>query len=148
MATATRTHDKTAEHAWIRLMRVYHHIARRTATVMRNHDLSVSRFDVLNHVGAREGRTQQELADALFVTKGNICQLLDAMEADQLLFRRRQGRENHIYLTAAGNDLRQRTLADQQQLIDTSFEALTATETDQLLHLLRKLDRHLDTQEG
>ena len=37
---------------------------------------------VLNHAGNREGKTQQELADALMVTKGNVCQVLDGMEAE------------------------------------------------------------------
>ena len=67
--------------AWLRLARIYHKIDRRSAETMGRHGISVSRFDVLNHAGTPEGRTQQELARALLVTKGNITQLLDAMEA-------------------------------------------------------------------
>ena len=35
---------------------------------------------MLAKVGSTEGISQQELADALLVTKGNVCQLLDKME--------------------------------------------------------------------
>ncbi|HWV23619.1 MAG TPA: MarR family transcriptional regulator, partial [Thermomicrobiales bacterium] len=117
---------------------------RRTAEEMRPRDLSVSRFDVLNHAGAHEGRTQQELADALFVTKGNICQLLDGMEADKLLYRRRRGRTNLIYLTDEGRSLRQEALHEHERRITTDMSALSQDEQRTLLSLLRKLDKSLD----
>lgn len=130
--------------AWVRLLRVYHKMDRRSVDEMRRWSLSVSRFDVLNHAGATEGRTQQDLADALFVTKGNICQLLDGLEADGLLYRRRKGRTNHIFLTNAGRDLRERALVDHEARIAADMSALTTDEQQYLLRLLRKLDRSLD----
>jgi len=131
--------------AWLRLMRVYNKIDKRSADLMREHKLSVSRFDVLNHAGIREGRTQQELADALMVTKGNICQVLDGMEADKLLYRRRSGRTNHIYLTDEGRELRAQLVPTQEAAIEDAFSALDPEEQDTLLGLLRKLDRSLVT---
>jgi DNA-binding MarR family transcriptional regulator len=130
--------------AWVRLMRVYQKMNRRTAEEMRPRKLSVSRFDILNHVGVREGRTQQELANALFVTKGNIVQLLDGMEADGLLYRRRRGRTNLIYLTDAGRALREESLACHESRIADDLSALTPEEQTTLLTLLRKLDKSLD----
>lgn len=140
-----------SELTWIRLMRVYQQIDRHTAEIMKKHGLSVSRFDVLVHAGVREGRSQQELADAMFVTKGNICQLLDGMEAEKLLFRRRQGRTNHIYLTAEGNDRRRNALDEQLTAIKAAMSSLTDDEQEMLHTLLRKLDRSLvnsDTVKG
>ncbi len=130
--------------AWVRLMRVYAKLQQQAAQTSRRHGLSLSRFDVLNHAGVREGRTQQELAEALFVTKGNICQLLDGMEADGLLTRRRAGRSNRIYLTDAGRALRTTILADHERELGERFQALTAPEQETLLRLLAKLDRSLD----
>ena len=130
--------------AWVRLMRVYHKMNRRTVEEMRPRKLSVSRFDILNHVGVREGRTQQECADALFVTKGNIVQLLDAMEADGLLYRRRRGRTNLLYLTDAGRELRTETLAAHEARVTCDLSVLTPDEQETLLALLRKLDRSLE----
>jgi len=130
--------------AWMRLMRVYHKMDRRTADEMRARNLSVSRFDVLNHAGIREGRSQQELADALLVTKGNICQLLDGMEAEDLLYRRRKGRTNHIFLTDAGRALRDEAVRQHEARIGQDMSVLTNEEQATLLALLRKLDKSLD----
>lgn len=134
---------RTAELAWVRLMRIYQKLQRDAARVSQAHGLSLSRFDVLNHAGVRDGRTQQELADALFVTKGNICQLLDGMEADGLLRRRKEGRANRITLTERGRELRATILAEQQAALATRFTALSAAEQHSLHQLLTKLDRGL-----
>jgi len=128
---------------WLRLLRIYQKIDRRTAETMKTWHLSVSRFDVLNHAGTQEGRTQQELADALLVTKGNVTQLLDAMEADHLLYRQKEGRTNRVYLTDRGRDLRNASLRDHEAHICKEFSVLSVEEQETLLHLLRKLDRHL-----
>jgi len=130
--------------AWLRMARVYHKIDRRTAETMREHGLSVSRFDVLNHAGATEGRSQQQLADALLVTKGNICQLLDGMEADGLVERRRQNRTKRVFLTDKGRRLRSQLVRIQEEAIASDLSALSPEETRTLLHLLRKLDHSLD----
>lgn len=140
----TRT---TSELTWIRLMRVYQQIDRHTAEIMKKHGLSVSRFDVLVHAGVREGRSQQELANAMFVTKGNICQLLDGMEAEKLLFRRRKGRTNHIFLTDEGNERRRLALSEQLAAIDAAMSTLSTDEQHTLHTLLRKLDRSLASED-
>ncbi len=129
--------------AWLRLARVYHKIDRRTADTMRRHGISVSRFDVLNHAGSVEGRTQQQIADALLVTKGNITQLVDAMEADDLLVRCREGRTNRIYLTSAGRRLRRELVLAQERALAHDWAALDPDEVQTLLHLLRKLERSI-----
>lgn len=144
-ATPATSTPSTAVLAWLRLMRIYHKIDHRTAAVMKQWKLSVSRFDVLNHAGNKEGKSQQELADALLVTKGNICQVLDGMEADGLLYRRRSGRTNHIYLTDQGRELRATLVPTQEAEIERALSALTPEEQEQLLTLLRKLDRSLTT---
>lgn len=133
----------SSEIAWIRLMRVYLQMDRHTAEIMKQYGISVSRFDVLVHAGVREGRTQQELADAMFVTKGNITQLLDGMESDGLLYRRRRGRTNLIYLTEKGEECRKATMKDQLEAIETMFSVLSCDERELLGKMLRKVDRHL-----
>ncbi len=129
--------------AWLRLARIYHKIDRRTVETMRGHDLSVSRFDILNHAGTPEGRTQQELARALLVTKGNVTQLLDAMEREGLLERRREGRTKRIFLTADGRRRRAEVVAIQETAIAADLAVLDEDETRTLIRLLRKLDQSL-----
>lgn len=129
--------------AWLRLARIFAKIDRRTATTLRDWNLSVSRFDILNHAGAHEGQPQQHLAQSLLVTKGNITQLLDGMEADGLVTRRKCGRTNLVYLTDEGRALRTTSLIDHERRIEEEFSVLSPEEIDTLLTLLRKLDRSL-----
>jgi DNA-binding MarR family transcriptional regulator len=129
--------------AWLRLARVYQKIDRRTDEMMKGYGLSVSRFDILNHAGTPEGRTQQELAEALLVTKGNVTQLLDAMERDGLLERRRDGRAKRIYLTDTGRALRTRVVALQEAAIAAEFSALAPDDLESLARILRVLDRSM-----
>jgi DNA-binding MarR family transcriptional regulator len=131
----------------MRLARIFHKIDRLSACGMRCHRLSMAQFDVLTHVGARDGITQQQLADSLLVTKGNICQLLDRMESSGLLVRRQQGRANCLSLTAEGRKLYEEIVPAHETVIDRAMSTLTPREQTQLLALLRKLDRGLAGEE-
>jgi DNA-binding MarR family transcriptional regulator len=130
--------------AWLRLARVFAKIDRASSDEMRCRGLSLAQFDVLAHVGAREGVTQQELADALLVTKGNVCQLLDRMERSGLILRQQDGRSNRLFPTDEGRKLFDAVVPSHEDRIVDQFAALTAEEQTQLLDLLRKLDRALD----
>src|SRR5687768_7913163 len=91
--------------AWLRLVRVFQKVEQSSQEEMRQEGLTVGQFDVLAQVGAAEGATQQQVADALLVTKSNVCQLLDRMERAGLVERRQDGRMNHLYLTPEGRRL-------------------------------------------
>lgn len=130
--------------AWLRLARVFAKIDRTSADELRCRGLSLAQFDVLAHIGAREGVTQQELADALLVTKGNVCQLLDRMERSGLIQRQQDGRSNRLFPTEAGRDVFRAVVPSHEDRIVDKFGSLTADEQTQLLHLLRKLDHALD----
>ncbi len=130
--------------AWLRLARVYSAIDRRTAQFLRQFDLTTAQFDVIAQVGAREGLTQQELADALLVTKGNVTQLLDRMEERGLIERRAaSGRRNALYLTKAGWALNRRAVPAQEAMIASLFEPLDVEDRIRLGALLRRIDRAL-----
>jgi DNA-binding MarR family transcriptional regulator len=133
----------TAVPAWLRLARVFQKVDRASVEHLRQWDLSVAQFDVLAQVGSAEGQTQQEVADRLLVTKGNICQLLDRLERNGLIVRRQEGRANRLFLTPKGRQLYARVVPAQEALIAESLSPLTADEQRQLLALLRKLDHAL-----
>jgi DNA-binding MarR family transcriptional regulator len=135
--------------AWLRLARSYQQIdgesARHFAAVelAGSGRLSTGQFDVLAQVGAREGLSQQELADALLVTKGNVSQLLARLERTGLVERRIDGRRNCLWLTQQGRVLYEQLVPAQEALIASLFGMLSVDEQLQLLGLLRKLDRGL-----
>lgn len=130
--------------AWLRLARVYQKMDHHVEEQCRCHGLSGAQFDVLAHVGASKGMTQQELATSLLVTKGNVCQLLDRMERSDLLVRRQEGRANRLFLTEKGQALFGEIVPRHESFIAQRLGALSSEEQVQLLGLLRKLDRALD----
>jgi DNA-binding MarR family transcriptional regulator len=125
-------------------MRVFQRVDRDSGEHLRAWDLGVAQFDVLARVGAAEGIVQQELADSLLVTKGNVCQHLDRMEGRGLILRQREGRNNRIFLTEEGRRLFDEVVPAHEALIVERFSALSSAEQERLHELLRKLDRVMD----
>ena len=129
--------------AWLRLARVFQKVERASGEHLRAWDLSVAQFDVLARVGASEGVVQQELAESLLVTKGNVCQLLDRMEERGLILRRKEGRINRLFLTDKGRRLFDEVVPAHEAMVSELFAELSRGEQEQLHELLRKLDRAL-----
>ena len=141
------THHETlrtpAVLAWLRMARVFQKMERASTEHLRQWDLSVAQFDVIAQVGTAGGITQQELADRLLVTKGNVCQLLERLERRGLICRHQEGRANHVFLTEEGQRLRAQVVPAQERLIAEQFSALSNEEQYSLLATLRTLDRSL-----
>ena len=129
---------------WLRLMRIHQRVNRASGEQLKGWNLSLAQFDVLAHVGAAEGTSQQELADSLLVSKGNVCQLLDKMEGRSLILRRQEGRTNRLFLTEEGRKLFEEVVPAHQAAIAERFSVLSEEEQAQLYELLRKCDRALD----
>jgi DNA-binding MarR family transcriptional regulator len=135
--------------AWLRLARVYQKIEAASArhfgqiALGDGHRLSTGQFDVLAQIGAHEGISQQELAEALLVTKGNISQLLARLEQAGLVVRRQDGRRNCLSLSERGRALYEEIVPAQEALIASLLAPLNGDEQLALLELLRKLDRGL-----
>jgi DNA-binding MarR family transcriptional regulator len=131
--------------AWLRLARVFQKLQHASADQLRRWRLSPAQFDVLAHVGAAEGVTQQHLADALLVTKGNICQILDKMERDGLIVRRPSGRVNRVLLTEAGRRLFEEVVPAHERFMAEQVGRLSQADQWRLLRLLSRLDHQLAT---
>jgi DNA-binding MarR family transcriptional regulator len=132
--------------AWLRLARVYSKMQRHLQQHVRRFGLSLPQFDVLAHIGAAEGISQQALAERLLVTKGNICGLLDRMAAAGLVERRADPadrRVNRLYLTPAGRSLFVQVVPAHEAAVARLMGALPPNEQRTLLCLLRTLDRAL-----
>ncbi len=132
---------------WLRLARVYQKIDHATAELLRRWELSVAQFDVLTQLGVQEGITQQQLADRLLVTKGNVSQLIVKMERRGLIRRSQEGRSMRLSLTTAGRRLRDATVPAQEALIAGHFAHLGTDDLRTLHALLRRVDRGADRVE-
>lgn len=135
----SRTQRRVGVALWGRLARFYESQLRLASVHLRAWDLSPAQFDVLATVGRHEGITQQELAERLLVTQGNVTQLLDRLERRGLLRRCPEGRLKRLVLTEAGRQLHDTVVPAQEHVQARQFEPLSRAEQRQLLALLRKL---------
>ena len=131
--------------AWLRLARVFQKIDTLSERFFRAHGLNTAQFDVLAQVGAATDITQQELATALLVTKGNISQLLSKLEQAGMITRQQTGRTNCLALTEQGQALFNIVVPQQEGLIADLLAPLSDDEQRELLRLLRKLDHGITT---
>ncbi len=127
--------------SWLRLARTHQKLERTLAEHLRGHGLSAAQFDVLVHVGAKPGLTQQELAERLLVTKGNVCQILGRMEEQGLLARRPDGRANRVDLTPLGARLYAEVLPAHESRVAEILGALSPDDQATLRRLLRAVER-------
>jgi DNA-binding MarR family transcriptional regulator len=128
--------------AWVRMLRLSQRLVQPALVEkMRGLGLNPAEFDILDTLAAREGLTQQELADALLVTKGNMTYHLCRMAERGLVDRRAQGRKNRLYLTGEGRRVLEEALPEHEALIDERFSGLSVEERTQLADLLGKLER-------
>jgi DNA-binding MarR family transcriptional regulator len=142
--------DESRERAirvWFRFLRLASRIQSTVAEQLRAIDLSVPQCDVLTTLTEAEGISQQELAQRLYVTKGNISGLLDRLERAGLVERRSTAadrRQYSVYLTASGRAAAERAIALQHALIAATLGRLPAekiAEFETLLIATRDLVR-------
>ena len=124
---------------WARLFRVSRNLAKRAAEPLMQADLSGPQFYLLQVIGADEGHSQQEYADKMAVTKGNICQHIDKLEQRGLLYRESHGKEKQLYLANSGRLIMGAIVPEHDKIVKDIFAALTEQEVKTLSALLNKL---------
>jgi len=96
-------------------------------------------------IGANPGVSQKRLADTLVLDAGAIVDIVDLLEAEGIVERRRDPvdrRRMNLFLTVAGEtewQLARDRNVEQDKIVTA---CLTGAETAQLLELLRRLRRH------
>nr|WP_239468411.1 MarR family transcriptional regulator [Microvirga arvi] len=114
---------------WFRIIRLNRRASNAVATELRILGLSIPQFDLLSTLTEREGLSQQELAERLYVTKGNVSGLLDRMVEAGLVERRSipgDRRSNALYLTPKGRDLADQGIAAQRSYVMRTLGTLPA----------------------
>ncbi len=129
--------------AWVQLVRAYQLIMRRLEQALDAHGLSLPQFEVLAHLHFDGAITQNELAQRLLVTKGNVCGLIDRLEIAGLVGRSADltdRRANRLRLTDEGAALLAEALPPHLALIKTMMGRLPTAELHTLCDLLERLN--------
>lgn len=112
---------------WFRFIRLHRRATNTVANELKALGLSIPQFDLLSTLTEQEGLSQQELAQRLYVTKGNVSGLLDRMVEAGLVERRAipgDRRSNALHLTAKGRDLAEQGIAAQRAYVEGTLGAL------------------------
>jgi DNA-binding MarR family transcriptional regulator len=128
---------------WLAIVNTYQRIEQRLGRVLEAAGLTLPQFDVLANLGMTEGITQQELADKLLVTKGNVVGLLDRMESADLVERRpdpRDRRANRVYLTPRGRAALHEAFPAHLGVLREVMGRLSSADYQALSRLLERLE--------
>jgi len=112
---------------WFRVIRLHRRAVNTVASELKAIGLSIPQFDLLSTLTEREGMSQQELAERLYVTKGNVSGLLDRMVEADLVERRSipgDRRSNALYLTRKGRELAEKGIAAQRAYVQRTLGSL------------------------
>lgn len=135
----TKQEERRGILLWFRLSRFYNQSIRETNHHLKKWNITAAQFDVLAQVGAAGRITQQELAEKLVVTKGNITQLIHKVEELGWIVREQDWKTKYVSLTEAGQALFDEVVPLQERFQAAQFGKLNSSEQKQLYALLKKL---------
>ncbi|MEM1024205.1 MAG: MarR family transcriptional regulator [Myxococcota bacterium] len=122
---------------WLRLLRATRAIEVRVRERLRvEHGATLPRFDVLATLArAEEGLILSELSERLMVSNGNLTGIVDRLEADGLIDRRRRNgdrRTSFVSLSEEGQAVFERMAAEHERWIDELLADVEAEEAERL----------------
>jgi DNA-binding MarR family transcriptional regulator len=135
--------DEAKLRTWVQLVRTFYRMHRVIVLALAGHEVTLPQFDVLATLRFGEGLTQQELADRLLVTKGNVCGVLDRLEGLGWVERRpdaNDGRANRLHLTPAGRQKIDAVLPQHDASVLTGLRSLSPADVKSLRQLLERIE--------
>jgi MarR family transcriptional regulator, organic hydroperoxide resistance regulator len=120
---------------WFRMVRMMARMQAAISERLRQIGISIPQCDVLTTLTEQEGVSQQQLAERLYVTKGNISGLLDRLEEAGLVERRAAAsdrRQYSIHLTDSGRAMAERAIGVQHKWIASTLGRMTEGQLEAL----------------
>src|SRR3954453_12735671 len=127
--------EETRLRTWVQLARTFYLVQRGIVSALAQHKITLPQFDVLATLRFSEGVTQQELAERLLVTKGNVCGVLDRLEPLGWVEPRpdpNDGRATRLYLPAAGRRKVEAVLPEHDALVLDALKSLSLADVKTL----------------
>lgn len=151
-ATNAAPHPEPTEpdRVWFRFMRLHARLLGQMTQRIRALGLSIPQFDLLSTLTEREGISQSELAERLYVTKGNVSGLVDRLVQAGLVERRAIAGDRRSYamhLTPEGRRLAEAGIAAQRDFVAQTLGKLRSddlTELDRLVVAWREIARAVE----
>ena len=136
--------SKKSLDCWLQMIRTYELLQSQVAALLQTHSLTVPQFEVLSTLAAAECTNQQELAQRLQVTKGNLVGLIDRLTERGWVERLQvpgDRRVNKVRITEGGKEIFHKAFPEQLGVVEKMMADLEETELDSLRGLLQKLTK-------
>lgn len=127
---------------WLQMVRTYEALQAQVATLLQQHNLTVPQFEVLSTLAVADCTNQQELAERLQVTKGNLVGLIDRLTERGWVERLQvpgDRRVNKVRITDVGKQLFHKALPDQLATVEKMMSELDEGELEFLTATLKRL---------
>jgi DNA-binding MarR family transcriptional regulator len=129
---------------WLQMIRTFWTLQSRIEESLKKHHLTLAQFDLLAMLlGLGDNLNQQELANQLAVTKGNMVGLVNRLSRRGFVERvpaQIGRRANLIHLTNAGRNLVAAALPDHLRLVKSMMSPLSGKQLRALRTLLQQLE--------
>lgn len=148
--TTPRADATEPDRVWFRFMRLHQRMLMKMTARVRALGLSIPQFDLLSTLTEREGISQNELAERLYVTKGNVSGLVDRLVQAGLVERRAIAGDRRSYamhLTPEGRRLAEEGIKTQRDFVAQTLGKLPEgdlAELDRLVLNWRERVRAID----
>jgi DNA-binding MarR family transcriptional regulator len=134
---------KTRLDCWLQLIRTFDLFQGAVSTELQKHGLTLPQFEVLSSLAIASCTNQQELAERLQVTKGNLVGLIDRLAERGWAERAPDAedrRVNRVLITKAGKAILDKVYPSHMQAVEALMEKLSLKEVETLRGLLKKLE--------
>lgn len=131
---------------WIAVARAHQMVEKALTTRLAPFGVRLAHHDILANIYRFAGLTQNELAQRLLVGRSNLSMLLPELEKRGLIERRSDAadkRVRRLWLTKAGGELTERTLAVQAGVVTDMMTILSDDECQALGDYMRRISAGL-----
>ena len=100
----------------------------------------------LFYIGKADGIFQKELSDLMNVKESSMVRLIDRMEKEDLVIRKKQTNDRRvtsIFLTLKGKELREKVLPLGQEFQDDATKGISSEELDNFKKVLEKMIKNI-----
>ena len=137
---------KTSVGTWSRLAQCYQKAQKHCRDALRNTGLTQPQYEVLSQVFDEEGIPLTRIGTNMNVTGGNITGIVDRLERDGLVKRKRDKEDRRIiraFFTAKGKRLYQKATPSYDRFLKSTFGDVSDSELGRLQRGLDSLSKTL-----
>lgn len=136
---------------WFIIARTHHKVCAAFSQRLKEYDLTSAQHELLANLLLEDGLTQQEIAQRLFVTKGNVTGLVKRLEDRELIQRQADpgdARKNLVSLTERGREMARLSSQLQSELVEGVFGGFSAEQERELRSFMKILRQGVERYEA